>query len=128
MSHFAATEDNHDFYTIAVFEETFDFTDFDVKVVVAYFEANFHLFKLGLFFAGFFADLGFFFHLLVLVFTPIDDFNDRRSCSRGNLYKINAFVSGESEGFAARHEAELFSIRSNYANLGVADFSVDFGA
>ena len=128
MGHFAAAKDDHDFYAISIVEKTVNFAEFYIKVIIADFEANFHLFKLGLFFAGFFADLGFFFHLLVLVFTPIDDFNDRRSCSRGNLYKINAFVSGESEGFAARHEAELFSIRSNYANLGVADFSVDFGA
>lgn len=127
VGHFATTKDDHDFYTISVFEETFDFTDFDVKVVVADFEANLHLLKLGLFFTGFFAIFGFFFHLLVLIFAPIDDFDDRRVGVCSDFYKVNTFVSGENLGFAARHDAELLSISSDYANFWVTDFSVEFG-
>ena len=127
VGHFAAAEDNHDFDMIAILKETFDFADFDVKVVVADFEAKFHLLELGLFFASFFAVFGFFFHLLVLVFTPIDDFDDRRVGVCGNFHEVNTCVSGEKLGTSARHDAELLSIRTNYANLRVADFSVNSG-
>ena len=128
VRHFAATEDNHDFDMVAIFEETFDFTDFDVKVVVANFETNFHLLELGLFFASFFAIFRLFFHLLVLEFAPIDDFNDRRVGVSGNLNEVDASVTGEELGLTARHNAELLSISSNYAYFGITDFSVEFGA
>ena len=127
VGHFAAAEDNHDFDVIAVLEKAADFADFDVKVVVADFEAKFHLLELGLFFASFFAVFGFFFHLLVLVFTPIDDFDDRRVGVCGNFHEVNTCVSGEKLGTSARHDAKLLSIRSNYANFRVADFSVNSG-
>ena len=113
---------------IAVFEEAADFADFDVKVVVADLEANFHLLELGLFFASLFAVFGFFFHLLVLVFAPIDDFDDGRVGIRGDFHEVNTGVSSEKLGVTARHDTELFSIRSNYANFRVADFSVNAGA
>ena len=125
VRHFTTAEDDHDFDVVAVVEEATDFADFDVKVVVADFEANFHRFELGLFFAGFFAVFGFFFHLLVLVFTPIDDFDDGRVGIRGDFHEVNSSVSSEKLGVTARHDAELLSIRSNYANFRVADFSVD---
>ena len=124
MRHLAATKDNHNFHAVAIFEKTFDFSDFDVKVIVANFEANLHLFKLGLFFASFFAIFGFFFHLLVLVFSPIDDFYDRRICARGNFYEVYSLVFSEVKGFFARHNAELFSVSSDYANFWITDFSV----
>ena len=128
MGHFTPAEDDHDFDVVAVLEEAADFADFDVKVVVADLEANFHLLELGLFFAGLFAIFGFFFHLLVLVFAPIDDFDDGRVGIRGDFHEVNAGVSGEKLGVTARHDAELLSIRSNYANFRVADFSVNAGA
>ena len=86
VSHFATAENDHDFDVVAVFEKAFDFADFDVKVVVADFEANFHLLELGLFFASFFAVFGFSFHLLVLEFAPIDDFDDRRVGVSGDFH------------------------------------------
>ena len=128
VRHFATAEDDHNFDVVAIFEETFDFADFDVKVVVANFETDFHLLELGLFFAGFFAILCLFFHLLVLELTPIDDFNDRRVGVSGNLDEINASVTGEKLRLATRHNAELLSISSNYAYFGITNFSVEFGA
>ena len=53
VRHFATAEDNHNLDTVSVFEETLDFADFDIKVVVADFETDFHRFELRLFFAGF---------------------------------------------------------------------------
>ena len=44
MSHFTTFEDDHDFDSVAVGEEFFNFAEFDVKVIVADFEANLHLF------------------------------------------------------------------------------------
>ena len=128
MGHFTPAEDDHDFDVVAVLEEAADFADFDVKVVVADLEANFHLLELGLFFAGLFAIFGFFFHLLVLVFAPIDDFDDRRVGVSGNLDEVDASVTGEKLGFTARHDAELLSISSNYAYFRITNFSVEFGA
>ena len=128
VSQFATAENDHDFDVVAVFEKAFDFADFDVKVVVADFEANFHLLELGLFFASFFAVFGFFFHLLVLEFAPIDDFDDRRVGVSGDLDKIDTGVTGEKLSLTARHDAELLSISSNYAYFRVTNFSVEFGA
>ncbi len=128
VRHFATAEDNHDFDVVAIFEETFNFADFDVKVVVADFETDFHLLKLGLFFASLFAIFSLFFHLLVLVFAPIDDFDDRRVGVSGNLDEVDASVTGEKLGFTARHDAELLSISSNYAYFRITNFSVEFGA
>ena len=124
----ATTEDNHDFDVVSVVEEAANLADFNVKVVVANLEADFHLLKLGLLFASFFAIFGLFFHLLVLVFAPIDDFDDGRVGIRGDFHEVNTGVSGEKLGVTARHDAELLSIRSNYANFRVTDFSVDAGA
>ena len=128
VRHFATAEDNHNFDVVTIFKETFDFADFDVKVVVADFETDFHLLKLGLFFASLFAIFSLFFHLLVLVFAPIDDFDDRRVGVSGNLDEVDASVTGEKLGFTARHDAELLSISSNYAYFRITNFSVEFGA
>lgn len=116
VGHFAATKDDDDFDAIAVGEELLDFAEFDVKVVVADFEANFHGFELGLFLAGFLAILGFFFHLLVLVFAPVDDLDNRRIGVGSNLYQVNSLFAGDKLRVAAGHDAELFSISSNYTH------------
>ena len=105
MGHLATTEDNHDFDTITVVEEAADFADFDVKVIVADLEADFHLLELGLFFASFFAIFGLFFHLLVLVFAPIDDFDDRRVGGGSDLDEVDTGFPGKKLGFAAGHNA-----------------------
>ena len=128
VGEFATAKDDHDFYMVPVFEETANFADFDVKVVIADFEADFHLLELGLLFASFFAIFRLFFHLLVLVFSPIDDFDDGRIGVRGNFHEVDAGVACDKLGFTARHDAELLSIRTNYANFRITDFSVEFGA
>ena len=124
MGHLAATEDNHNLDTVAVFKEAFDFADFNVKVVIRDFEANFHLFELGLFFAGFFAVFSFFLHLLILVFTPVNNLDDRRIGVGRNLDEIDTLVSGKDLGVSATHDAELLTTGSNYANFFITDFSV----
>ena len=103
MRHFTTAKDDHDFYAVAIFEETVDFTEFYIKVIVANFEADFHLLKLGLFFAGFFAIFRLFFHLLVLELSPIDYSNDGRVSIGSDFYEINALLTGEREGIAAGH-------------------------
>lgn len=116
MGHLATTEDNDDFDTVAVGEKLLDFAEFNVKVVVADFETNFHSFKFGLFFASFFTILGLFFHLLVLVFTPVDDFDNGRVGVGGNFHQVYSLFAGEQLRIAARHDAELLSISTNYTN------------
>lgn len=128
VCHLTAAEDNHDLDAVAVFKKTLDFADFDIKVVVADFEANFHRFKLGLFFTGFFAIFGFFFHLLVLVFTPVDDFDNWWVGIGCNFNQVDTLFFSDHLRVAARHDAELLSISSNYADRRVADFSVKFSA
>ena len=126
MRKFATAEDDENFYSVTIVEELTNFTEFNVKVIVANFKADFHLFKLGLFFAGFFTLFSLLFHLLVLILAPIDDFNDRRVSGGGNLDEVDTLVPGENLGIAARHKAKLFSVRTDYADLGVADFSINF--
>ena len=105
MSHFATTENDHDLDAVTIFEEAFDFADFDIKVVVANLQANLHCFKLGLFFAGLFTILGFFFHLLVLVFTPVDDFDNWWIGVSRNFYQVDSLFLGDKLRVAARHDA-----------------------
>ena len=116
MGHFAATEDDNDSDTIAVGEELLNFAEFDVKVVVADFEADFHSFELGLFFAGFFTIFGLFFHLLVLVFAPVDDFDNGRVGVGGDFHQVNSLFTGEQLRVAAGHNTQLLSISTNYTN------------
>ena len=116
MGHFAATEDDNDSDTIAVGEELLNLAEFDVKVVVADFEADFHSFELGLFFAGFFTIFGLFFHLLVLVFAPVDDFDNGRVGVGGDFHQVNSLFTGEQLRVAAGHNTQLLSISTNYTN------------
>lgn len=124
VGHFTAAEDNHDLDAVTVFEELADFADFDPEVVVTDFEADFHRFELGLFFTSFFAILGFFFHLLVLVFTPVDDFDNGRVGIAGDFHQINTLFSSDFLSVTAGHDAKLFTTRTDYAYFWVADFSV----
>ena len=125
MSHFATTEDNHYLDAVSVIKEAFNFADFNVKVVVRDFEADFHCLKLRLFFASFFTVFCLLLHLLVLVFTPVDDFDNGRVGVSRDFDEVNSLISGEKLGISATHDTELLPICSNYTYLFIADFSVN---
>ena len=76
VSHFAATEDNHDFNSVAIVEQFEDFAAFNIEVIFPNFQTKSDLLKFGSF--GVLLGTSLFFHLLVLVFTPIDNFYNRR--------------------------------------------------
>ena len=84
VSHFAATEDNHNFDTIAIIKQLDDFAAFNIEVILPNLQTKPDLFELGAF--GFLLGAGLLLHLLVLVFTPVDDFDDRGVSVRRNLY------------------------------------------
>ena len=84
VGHFAATEDDHNLDTIAVVEQLEDFAAFNIEVIFPNFQTKSDLFELGA--LGFFLSAGLLLHLLILVFAPVDDFDDRRVGVRGNLH------------------------------------------
>ena len=127
MSHLATPEDDHNLHAVTILEEFVNFAEFDTEVVVADFQAEFHRFKLRLFFAGFFAIFRLFFHLLVLVFTPVDDFDNRGIRISGNLDKVNTLVVGDGLSFFTRHDAELLTAGANYADFWITNFSINPG-
>lgn len=86
VGHFAATEDNHYFDTIAIFEQLEDFAAFNIEVIFPNFQTKPNLFELAT--LGVFLGAALFFHLLVLVFTPIDDFDNWRVRIWRNLDQI----------------------------------------
>ena len=75
VSHFAATEDNHNFDTIAIVEKFDDFAAFNIEVVLPNFQTKSDLLELGAF--GVFLGAGLLLHLLVLIFAPVDNLNNR---------------------------------------------------
>ena len=123
MCHFSASEDNRYSDTIAVFEKLSDFADFYIEVVVPNFQTKPDLFEFAT--ASLFLGFGKFFHLLVLVFAPIDDFYYRGGSTRGNLDEIDSVFLGLESGIAARHDAQLFAIWPNYTYFGIANFAID---
>ncbi len=76
VGHFAATEEylNTNFVTLG--EELAHFTELNVEVALSNFKPKSHLLEFALFVAA--AVFLRLFHLLVLEFTPVDDFSNRR--------------------------------------------------
>ena len=124
VSHFATAEHNDEFHVVTVIQEFSDFAEFNVKVVVADFEANFNRFELGLFSAGFLAIFGFFFQFLILIFAPIDNANNGRIGVRGDFHEVDSGIASEEPSITTGHDAELFSILTNNTDLRIADFTV----
>ena len=123
VGHFATAEDNHDFYPIAIFEELEDFAAFNIEVILPNLQTKSNLFEFAAF--GVFLSATLFFHLLVLVFTPIDDFNNWRICIWRYLYQIKSRIACSELSIATRHDAKLRTVSTNYTNLGMTDFSVN---
>ena len=84
VSHFAATEDDHDLDAITILEKLESFADFNIEVILPNFQTESNLFELATLGVLFGASL--FFHLLVLVFAPIDDFDYWWIGVRGNFH------------------------------------------
>ena len=84
VSHFAATEDDHNLDTIAVVEQLEDFAAFNIEVIFPNFQTKSDLFELGA--LGFFLSAGLLLHLLILVFAPVDDFDNWRIGVRGDFH------------------------------------------
>ena len=123
VGHFAATEDNHYFDTIAIFEQFDDFAAFNIEVIFPNFQTKSDLFEFAAF--GIFLGAALFFHLLVLVFTPIDDFDNWRVRVWRNLDQVQTGVACHELGITTRHNAKLRTVSTNYTNLRMTDFSVN---
>ena len=123
VGHFAATKDNHYFDTIAIFEQFDDFAAFNIEVIFPNFQTKSDLFEFAAF--GIFLGAALFFHLLVLVFTPIDDFDNWRVRVWRNLDQVQTGVACHELGITTRHNAKLRTVSTNYTNLRMTDFSVN---
>ena len=124
MSHFAAAEDDHDFDMVAILEESTNLAEFDVKVIITDLKADFHLLKLRLLFTSLLTIFGFFLHLLILEFAPIDNLDYWWISIRRDLDEIDTFVASKELSVTARHNAKLFAISTNYTDLRITDFSI----
>ncbi len=92
MSQLAAPVEDNDFNFVASIKKAGDFLEFDPEVMVAYLEPEAHLLyfeTLGVSFA-----LLELLRLLVVVFTPIDNFCYRRICIGRNFHQIKFAVAG----------------------------------
>ena len=123
VGHFAATEDNHNFDTVAIVEKLEDFAAFNIEVIFPNFQTKPNLFELAT--LGVFLGAALFLHLLVLVFTPIDDFDNWRVRIWRNLNQIQAGIASHELGIATRHNAKLRTVSTNYTNLGMTNLSVN---
>lgn len=77
---------------VAVIQKVSDFLELDIEVVLANFEAEAYLLEFT--HLGMLAVPLLLFHLLILVFTPVDDFGNRRRCLWGDLNQIEPSVFG----------------------------------
>ncbi len=75
VRHLATSEEDHDLHLVALLQKAADFAKLDFKIVRAYFETQSHLLHLRGF--GIFTISLQFLHLLVIVFTPVDNANHR---------------------------------------------------
>jgi len=76
VSHFTATEEYLDTHFVTLSEELTHFSELDVEVALSNFKPKSHLLEFALLVAA--AVFLRLFHLLVLEFTPVDDFSNRR--------------------------------------------------
>jgi hypothetical protein len=84
----ASAVEDRDAYLVAFGQKFADLSQFDVEVALTDLHAEPHLLKLAL--LAFRTVLLLLFHLLVLVFTPVDYFSDRRISARRDLNQIDA--------------------------------------
>jgi len=66
-----------------------------------------------------------FLHLLVLVFTPVDDFGYWRICVWRDFNQVKAGFFSQAQGFSTADNAKLFAALSDNAQLASANCFVD---
>lgn len=95
----------------------------ELAVVLPHLEGNPHALDFDL--LPFLSNLAFFFVLLVLVFSVVEESADGRAGRRVHLHKIKLRDAGLTEGFLERHHANLFSVGANKTDLPGANPLVD---
>lgn len=84
VGHFAATENDHDLDAITALEKLESLADFNIEVIFPNLQTKSDLLEFGAFCILLSARL--LLHLLVLIFTPVDDFNYWRVGVRGDFH------------------------------------------
>ena len=123
MTHFTAAETYGNLDLVASGDEFFRVVKLGFKIVCVDVKrkTNFLGFDNVLIFSGFLFAL----RLLKAVFSVIHNFAHRRICAGCDFYEIEISLLGNSQGLFGRHDAKLFSVSGNYADLTVADLFVD---
>ena len=118
---FASAELQDEAALVVALEETFGPAQFDIVIVLAGADAEFHFLHAG----GAFRFLFFQFRLLVFVFPVIDDFADRRVHLTGDFDEVESEGLGFGESLAGTHDAELLAGGEDDTNFRGTDAVID---
>ena len=93
---------------MSVSEKLSHFSELDIEVAGTNLQTKSHLFEVNRFCGA--PTTLLIFHLLVLIFAPIDNFGNWRICVRGDLYEIELCLSCGVERIFEWHYPELFAV------------------
>lgn len=108
MSHLASSVESSDFDLMTIIQEGLCFLELDAEIVITNFEAKTDLFQL----LGFDAALVLLQLLgtLVIVFTPISDFDNWWISTWRNLYQIEFLITSNLQGFCSIQNTQLLTV------------------
>ena len=108
---------------VTLFEEPTYFAKLDVQVALSNLHTKSHLFEFSCLVA--LAIFLRFLHLLILEFTPVDDFSYRRVCVWRDFYQIKSRFFGSLESIAATQDAKLFTRLTDNTQFICTNLPVD---
>lgn len=123
MRHLATAIKDLNTYFMTFGEEFAHLTELDIQVALTNFEAEPHLLEFACLVAS--AILLRFFHLLILVFTPVDDFCNGRVSIGRDFNQVEASFFGSFERVCTTQNTELFTRLSDNAQLLCSNLLVD---
>jgi hypothetical protein len=119
VRHLAAPEAQRHLHLVAGFEEAGHVAHLDVVVMGVRVGTELHLLDLDRLLL--LARLGFAFLLFVLELAEIHDLADGRIGVGRNLHQVEAGLRGHVHGLGGVHDADVFAVRADQADLGGAD-------
>lgn len=116
VGHFTAAVKDLDSHFMSFAQKLADLSEFDFQISRADLKPEAHLLEFTLLVAA--TVFLSFFHLLVLIFAPVDDFRYRWIGVWRNFNEIEPGVSGGFESVGSTYDAKLFTLFANYPKFG----------